>query len=770
MKTRLENLRFLMGDARRKLLFWATLASAVAGVIGLFEPLEDSMRIGRSSLSLHPASGKFVVVGIDDRSLQSLGLAPWPRRYYGELIDALSAAGVKHIYVNLVASGPSNVLDDKQLVNSLRKSRVPVTFATRSIGDPTSRAPRTEGLWKPFADYADVAHIAVRISFSGIVNYLPYAFSLDNKVYRSFSAHMAGRSGGSGEVFLVDHSIDVASVPTISAIDLLKGKIRKEALAGKTIVIGTTSEDDDQIILPRIGPTPTVFLHVLGAETLTEGRPWLAGWPIPLLLAFGACCAHLFWLGRALARSLVTACAMLLLLGPVVAERHLIFFAICPALTLLGIVVCVDRWHRFRHQQQQRVVTNSISGLPNFNALRAVVPAAQTALVAARVRNFADVIAALPPEAERNLVDQIAGRLAFSNMHALYQGDEGIFAWFASRASDAALGDQLDALHALFRSPVAVGERRIDLSITFGIDTGDDRTVTNRIASALVAADEAAKTGLRWKTFDPEQLKNADWRLSLLGRLDEAIENGEVWVAYQPKLDIESNRITGAEALVRWTHPEKGEISPSEFVLAAEQHGRIDRLTTFVLDHAIASAASSAVRHDKFEIAVNLSARLLDSSDIVSTVRNSLRRHRLPADRLTLEVTESATMANSGSAMKTLEALKALGLHISIDDYGTGLSTLEYLRTIPASEIKIDRGFVSLIDRNNSDKLMVSSTIQLAHSLGHRVIAEGVESANVLAMLTAMGCDGAQGFFIGRPMRFPEIVAQLNFGPKRSVA
>ena len=170
----------------------------------------------------------------------------------------------------------------------------------------------------------------------------------------------------------------------------------------------------------------------------------------------------------------------------------------------------------------------------------------------------------------------------------LYQGDGGIFAWFED--SRAPFGNHLDALYSLFRNPARVSGLSMDLSVAFGVEVGSSRSLPNRLASALVAAEEAAHDGLKWKFHDPESLQEASWKLSILSELDSAIDRGEVWVAYQPKLDIATQRIIGAEALARWTHPEKGPIAASEFVAAAEAHDRIGKLTDFVLETAIAAA------------------------------------------------------------------------------------------------------------------------------------------------------------------------------------
>src|SRR5207249_6920903 len=179
---------------------------------------------------------------------------------------------------------------------------------------------------------------------------------------------------------------------------------------------------------------------------------------------------------------------------------------------------------------------------------------------------------------------------------------------------------------------------------------------------------------------------------------------------YQPKLDLRTRRIVGAEALARWTHPEKGPIAASEFVAAAEQHDRIGKLTDFVLDKAVAAAASINKRGGDFGIAVNLSARLLTDKGFTLRVSALLARHRLAPEHLTLELTETAALTDSGEGLEMIAGLRELGIHISIDDYGTGLSTLDYLKKIPASEIKIDQSFVKAMVVNRSDRLMVQST------------------------------------------------------------
>jgi EAL domain-containing protein (putative c-di-GMP-specific phosphodiesterase class I) len=256
----------------------------------------------------------------------------------------------------------------------------------------------------------------------------------------------------------------------------------------------------------------------------------------------------------------------------------------------------------------------------------------------------------------------------------------------------------------------------------------------------------------------------------MLSQLDDAIDRGEVWVAYQPKLDLATRRIIGAEALARWTHPEKGPIAATEFVAAAEQHNRIGKLTDYVLEKAVSAAAQINKRGGDFDIAVNLSARLLTDKGFTLRLSALLARQGLSPQHLTLELTETAALAGTGDGLEMITRLRDIGVRIAIDDYGTGLSTLDYLKKIPANEIKIDQSFVKGIVDNRSDRLMVQSTIGLAHSLDRKVVAEGVEQRDILDLLITMGCDIAQGFAIGRPMSLESLTKRLAADRKRSAA
>jgi EAL domain-containing protein (putative c-di-GMP-specific phosphodiesterase class I) len=223
-------------------------------------------------------------------------------------------------------------------------------------------------------------------------------------------------------------------------------------------------------------------------------------------------------------------------------------------------------------------------------------------------------------------------------------------------------------------------------------------------------------------------------------------------VHVQPKATLSDGDVVSAEALVRWTHPEIGPLPPTEFIPLAERSGLIRELTTLVLDGAVAACASWQPVAPGVGIAVNVSARCLQDDMLEGVVERSLRRHRLPAGLLTLEITESSIMADPERTSGLLHRLRDRGVRMSIDDFGTGYSSLSYLRRLPVSEVKIDRSFVAGMHGSGDDAAIVQAIVELGHTLELDVVAEGVEDERTWAALQAAGCDLAQGYLLARPM------------------
>jgi EAL domain-containing protein (putative c-di-GMP-specific phosphodiesterase class I) len=241
-------------------------------------------------------------------------------------------------------------------------------------------------------------------------------------------------------------------------------------------------------------------------------------------------------------------------------------------------------------------------------------------------------------------------------------------------------------------------------------------------------------------------------KLALVAELRRAIDNNELVLHFQPKALVRTGQVCAVEALVRWNHPERGLLPPDEFLPVAEQTGLIEPLTKWVLDAALTEVRGWDERFADITMSVNVSARSLSRPDFAVTVLSALYRTGVSPRRLVLEITETALLADPDTAAAVLHQVTATGVRISIDDFGQGHTSLGYLPTLPLHEIKIDKSFVMDLPANRGHQAIVKSIVELGHSLGLQVVAEGVESAEIVAMLAADDCDIAQGFLLARPM------------------
>jgi diguanylate cyclase len=753
---KLKNGRQTRGNG---ILLWACLLSLICGVIEFGLPLENMLRYARNEVRPQKASGDIVIVGIDGRSLNEVKRWPWPRSYHARMIDTLNAAGAKRIFFDFNFDSYSDSVNDKAMIEALKRSRAEVFLATRLVVDQATGI-RTDHVSIPeFAAHSRSMNINTEIDPFGVPLAFPYKIEIAGTVNQSMASALANIDGENGQYFRIDYAIQPETIKNVSAVELLKGVFPKDAFLNKDVVIASsTIEMGDMYRMPGSGPTSGVYFTVLAAETLKRGKPVEYSWFGPWLIATMLTSAFMRSRRKLLRRSIFGIGVVGLLLMPLFLEQNLIFVQTVPALLSFTIVGIARARANFRKQLHDSGITNNVSGLLNLAALHEVEAKPGATLIAMKIHNYLAIKSTVPKGHEKDLVDQIVSRISLGVERSnLYQSDDGAFVWIADDISHATAVERIDALHSIFRSTIKVANQSVNLFITFGIDRDDSCSLPNRASSAILAAGEGAKSGDRWLLSDADKSKERAAQLFLVGRIDQAITNGEIWVAYQPKLDLATNRICGAEALVRWTHPDRGVISPDEFIKMAEEQDRIDNLTLHVLENAIKTSAAINNHGVNFEIAANLSPRAFAGLPIDAIATAMLAKYGLPAHCLTLEITETATMRPNGEFIAVLERLRTIGINISVDDYGTGLSTLEYLRAIPSNEVKIDRSLISQIDFSPESRMIVNSTIQMVHSLGRSVVAEGVETETILKLISQMGCDKAQGYLISKPMRFRDL-------------
>ena len=312
-----------------------------------------------------------------------------------------------------------------------------------------------------------------------------------------------------------------------------------------------------------------------------------------------------------------------------------------------------------------------------------------------------------------------------------------------------------ERLRAALHQPFDVDDVVLDVEASVGIALspwhGTEAEDLLRNADIAMYAAKALKGEA--VVFEPEEHATAPNRLTVLGDLRRALDvSDELFLHFQPKYTLEGERIEGAEALLRWQHPTRGLIPPSDFIPVAEGTGLILRLTERVLGISLAQQRAWLDAGHAVPVAVNLSTRCLLDAGLPDLVQRLLAQHRVPARLLRLEVTESAVMGDAARCMEVLQRLHDLGVRLSIDDFGTGYSSMAYLRRLPVDELKIDRSFVLGMCTSQQDAVLVRTAIDLGHNLGLTVVAEGVEGEEHVDALRALGCDIAQGFHYARPM------------------
>lgn len=342
--------------------------------------------------------------------------------------------------------------------------------------------------------------------------------------------------------------------------------------------------------------------------------------------------------------------------------------------------------------------------------------------------------------------------------NAVARHSNNMFALVLNMDDSAAVGLIVERILGLFDNAVSVAGFTIDVMATIGEARFPEHGSTARILMqrADTAIFEAKRLGRLYFAYDPGLDPHKPETLSMMSELRTGLDEGQFQLYFQPKVDLATGTVSAVESLIRWLHPKRGFMAPDQFIPLAEQTGNIQRLTAWVLDAAVRQAQAWARAGIDVKIAVNLSARDLSNKTLPAEIAALIAAHGVSPRVLILEITESAVMADPAHALEVLKSLNEMGLTLSIDDYGTGYSSMAYLRSLPVHEIKIDKSFVLKLASSRGDEILVRSTIDLGHNLGLKVTAEGVEDLASMNILQGHGCGTAQGYFISKPISATE--------------
>jgi diguanylate cyclase (GGDEF)-like protein len=427
-------------------------------------------------------------------------------------------------------------------------------------------------------------------------------------------------------------------------------------------------------------------------------------------------------------------------------------------------------------RQVKRTATHDmLTGLPNAAGLLARLPqeisAAGTgnqalAVLVVHLSRLQDVYDSLGYGPGNAIVREVAGRLRTVSDcgGSLARISPEDFAVLLPKTDARRAAMIAERISAVFRAAVKAGDVQVDFQAALGASYypghGDDADLLLRRAS--IAARDAARKGMSYLPYQGVTERESPARLAIAAELRVAVEQRSLVLHYQPKLDLRTNRISGCEALVRWPHRQRGMISPGEFIPIAEQTGLIHDMTYLVLELAASQQRTWRSAGNGMPIAVNLSVRNLHDPGLLQRVDELRATWGLPPESLEFEITESALMEEPAVAKAAIAGLRATGSKIYIDDFGTGYSSLSYLVSLPVHSLKVDRSFVAGMTKSREAHSLVTSVVSMAHALALRVVAEGVETSDELEQLRCMGCDEAQGYYIGRPVPAESFQAQLG--------
>jgi EAL domain-containing protein (putative c-di-GMP-specific phosphodiesterase class I)/CHASE2 domain-containing sensor protein len=746
----------------------AALAAAL-GITGRLEIIERPLLDARFELDQRDASGAIAVIEIDARSIARTEDWPWSRRMHARAVERLAAAGADLAAFDVDFSARRGD-GDRHLVDAVAQSEMPVVVAGFAQVAGTGRTATIETMpFEALRAHTLVASANVIPDPDGAVRRYLGGTTVAGAVRPSLAAMVAGATGARDAIFYIDYGIRLGDIPVHSFVDLVDGRIPPEALAGRRVLIGATAiELGDRYTTPIHGVVPGVMIQALATESLLQGR---ALWRVDPLLSALAAVLVVIASGLAVgARRLRLATVALSLptiatVAIVAQSRFGIIVDLAPTLVAWAgsalLTACAHGWQRIVHHREFDAAT----GLPLRRRMVSDVAgdAEARAVALARIAGYDQLVAAFGAEQASVVIGTLASRLlAASPSHRVYRISSDTLGLALSIADDADIAGWAAGVEAAFAGGIAVDGGIADVCLRFGVARlrpGVDPGRTVDFATA--AMRKATEFGQPWCLHTDDETASDRWEAGLGAALRVAIESGHISAYYQPKVRVADGRLVRVEVLARWNDPVRGSIAPDAFIPIAERNGSIRTLTQFMLATAIRQQGDWQRQGFAVDVAVNISTLDLSDPGFVASVAALAAEHDVEPSTITLEITERAIVGSTDQALAAARDLAARGFRLSIDDYGIGQSTLACLQQFPVGELKIDQSFVRRMCDDPASRVLVRSTIELAHALGIEAVAEGVEDAPTLAALAELGCDYAQGYHTGRPMTAEALQASL---------
>ena len=738
----------LLRRKRLKVAVLSILLGVVSGALTLTLPLEDAYRVGRAFLRVQPAPQDVVLIALDDATLDALGGMP-TRIDDSKVMDDLVAAGVDRIVWDRAHADPQSPAADAAFESALQRHKGKVWLGMiPAIETPFHSVPAI----MPLARFRDDAPVASMASAQSPLNVFitPTEVNREGTTFPALAAVLAGYEGDLRYV-RPDLAIDPRTVPKFSYADVLRGRVASEQFRGKRVIIAETFFLSSDFVKHGVfGRIPGGLIPVAAAHTLKRGAPIDLAWYPAMLLAGLAILIQ----AHARRRSSNWMVVIGLMGIALVLDDTPVSLDIMPAVLAIGVAAVGQR------RVSKKYLSGDIDAMTT-TAISSDRPSADRDVYALKIANLAELSEEWSARETGEFVNTLIAYVKDPGEVDDVAFERDVLVWLAPRMEPGELELHADGLALMLKTAISHDWQSSNGAPALGIDTNHDLPVALRIKKAMQAADEAGTRGVRFIINDAAHLEARNNRLELIRVLEKGLRDRDITVAYQPKVDLASRRIVGAEALIRW-RPEGGaHVNPQELVLAAEAADRINELTRVVMETALIEAKQAIALDPRFKLAVNMSAKSLSDTHLLFDIMTQLGRLDFPPENLTLELTETAKLEDHRIAPQ-IAALKARGIGLSIDDFGTGQSNLEYIEKLPSSELKIDKRFVQHMSTSEESRAVVKATIEIAHSLGKVVVAEGVEEESVAADLKALGCDQAQGYLFSEAIAMPQLLRMMG--------
>ncbi|HBR83649.1 MAG: hypothetical protein CMN68_02495 [Sphingomonadaceae bacterium] len=757
---------------RLRHVLWAALISLALFIVLLLEPIDQFLWLFQSRITDRAPTGDIIFVA----SNEALNDPKNPNKRYdvAAALDELDRRGVGKVYLDVAFARSENEQADRRLARAIADLGPRITLVDRIVEGTGETKNHLSTSASIAGSTSKVVSDETDRNWFGFAWDLAYAYEVDGKRMRSFGAAIAGVDGEPNGRFSVDYGFGLYRIPVVALTDLAATSPDEQTgaeVTGKTVVVGHTGAvPGARQPIPRNIAAATSYVDIYAGESLKAGYTGNISGPIILAIFIGLLLLSLLVCRnrkqRRAAYFAITATLPVLLYA---ASKIGVRIELSYALAFLAIYAAF----RSRTRWKRRVeMVNQETGLPKLRALEArlireSVPDGH--IVIAKIQNYERVIKTLRADDKGSYVLKLVDRLRAADSKLVVYSEGHHLGWHVANDDTDAVVEHLEGLRAIFAAPIQVGGFSVDVGITFGIACveGDPSA---RLAAAVAAAEETAEAHNPIAIAETGSQTDLLWDISLRARIDDAMEAGEIYCVYQPKIDLQSNAVVGVEALVRWHDPARGFISPMHFIQQCEKAGRMEHLTRYVLQSACSAGQLLQFRGHMISMSVNISATLLSDMRVVGLVRNVLQATRFDPCFLTLEITETARISDHDVAASILNELRSIGVRISMDDFGVGAANYEAFYELPFDEIKIDRMFVANIAKDPKARAIVASIASMGRGARITVVAEGLENPQDIPLLQEAGCQQVQGFAFSRPLSLSNLLEYQELAPEQSLS